>query len=71
MEVESPVVTANVTFTGTVLSRFMLTFVLIDLDNEEVQDENLAPKVEYKNYGDEKSGFIIWKLGDTYFDFAF
>ena len=51
VEVESPVVTANVTFTGTVLSRFMLTFVVIDLDNEEVQDENLAPKVEYKNYG--------------------
>ena len=51
MEVESPVVTANVTFTGTALNRFMLTFVVIDLDNEEVQDENLAPKVEYKNYG--------------------
>jgi hypothetical protein len=51
VEVESPVVTANVTFTGTVLSRFMLTFVVIDVDNEEVQDENLAPKVEYKNYG--------------------
>ena len=51
VEVESPVVTASVTFTGTVLSRFMLTFVVIDLDNEEVQDENLAPKVEYKNYG--------------------
>ena len=51
VEVESPVVTANVTFTGTALNRFMLTFVVIDLDNEEVQDENLAPKVEYKNYG--------------------
>jgi len=51
VEVESPVVTANVTFTGTVLSRFMLTFVVIDVDNEEVQDENLAPKLEYKNYG--------------------
>jgi hypothetical protein len=51
VEVESPVVTASVTFTGTVLSRFMLTFVVIDVDNEEVQDENLAPKVEYKNYG--------------------
>ena len=51
VEVESPDVTANVTFTGAVLSRFMLTFVVIDLDNEEVQDENLAPKVEYKNYG--------------------
>jgi len=51
VEVESPVVTANVTFTGTVLSRFMLRFVVIDVDNEEVQDENLAPKVEYKNYG--------------------
>jgi len=51
VEVESPVVTANVTFTGTALNRFMLTFVVIDVDNEEVQDENLAPKVEYKNYG--------------------
>ena len=57
VEVESPVVTANVTFTGTVLSRFMLTFVVIDVDNEEVQDENLAPKVEYKNYG--RLGMLI------------
>ena len=50
VEVESPVVTANVTFTGTVLSRFMLTFVVLDVD-KEVQDENLAPRVEFKNYG--------------------
>lgn len=51
VEIESPIVTANVTFTGTALNRFMLTFVIIDEDEEETKDESLAAKVEYKNYG--------------------
>ena len=51
IEIESPVVTAAVTFTGTVLNRLLLTFVIVDQDEEEVQDTNLASNVEYKNYG--------------------
>lgn len=51
VEIESPVVTANITFTGGALDRFLLTFVIIQEDDEIVQDETLAPKVEYKNFG--------------------
>ncbi len=51
MEIESPIVTANVTFTGTTLNRFILAFVIVDQDDEEVQDKNLSSKLEYKNYG--------------------
>ncbi len=51
IEIESPIVTNNVTFTGTVLNRFLLTFVIVDEDDEETNDNNLAPSVEFKNYG--------------------
>jgi hypothetical protein len=51
IEIESPIVSAAVTFTGTVLNRLLLTFVIVDQDEEEVQDNNLASNVEYKNYG--------------------
>ena len=51
IEIESPIVRAAVTFTGTVLNRLLLTFVIVDQDEEEVQDTNLASNVEYKNYG--------------------
>jgi hypothetical protein len=51
IEIESPIVSAAVTFTGTVLNRLLLTFVIVDQDEEEVQDTNLASNVEYKNYG--------------------
>ena len=39
------------TLVGTVLDRFMLSFVIIDQDEEETQDPNIAPKVEFKNFG--------------------
>jgi len=52
IELESPVVTAAVDFiTSTPLKPFYLTFVIIDQDEEETNDEALATKVEYKNYG--------------------
>jgi hypothetical protein len=51
IEIESPIVSNNVTFTGSALYRFLLTFVIVDQDEEEVQDTNLASNVEYKNYG--------------------
>ena len=50
VEIESPIVTANITFTSA-LDRFMLTFVIVEEDEEEIQDATLAPKVEYKNFG--------------------
>jgi len=50
-EIESPIVAANVTFTGIALNRLILTFVIVDQDDEEVEDNNLASNVEYKNYG--------------------
>jgi len=51
IEIESPVVTAAVTYTGTVLTRLMLTFVIVDEDDEEIKDPNIAQTFEYKNYG--------------------
>jgi hypothetical protein len=52
IELESPVVTAAVDFiTGTPLKPFYMTFVIIDQDEEESQDPNIAQTVEYKNYG--------------------
>jgi len=52
IELESPVVTAAVDFTtSSVLKPFYMTFVIIDQDEEESQDPNIAQTVEYKNYG--------------------
>ena len=52
IELESPVVTTAVDFiTSTPLKPFYLTFVIIDEDEEETKDPNIAQTVEYKNYG--------------------
>ena len=51
VEIEAPVVTVAITYVGTVLDRFMLTFVIDDEDDEEIKDPNIAQTVEYKNYG--------------------
>ena len=52
IELESPVVTAAVDFTtSSSLKPFYMTFVIIDQDEEESQDPNIAQTVEYKNYG--------------------
>ena len=52
VQVESPVVTANIDFfTGSPLNKFFLSLIIIDEDNEETNDNNLAPSVEFKNYG--------------------
>ena len=52
IELESPVVTAAVDFTTSgSLRPFYMTFVIIDQDEEESQDPNIAQTVEYKNYG--------------------
>ena len=51
VEIEAPVVTVAITYVGTVLDRFMLTFVIVDEDDEEINDPNIAQTVEYKNYG--------------------
>ena len=45
VEVESPILMANVTFTGGPLDRFMLTFVIVDEDDEETNDPNIAQTV--------------------------
>jgi hypothetical protein len=52
VQLESPVVTANVDFfTSSPLNKFFLSLVIIDEDNEETNDNNLSSSVEYKNYG--------------------
>jgi hypothetical protein len=52
VQVESPVVAGNVDFfTSFPLSRFFISLIIVDEDDEETQDETLAAKVEYKNYG--------------------
>ena len=51
VEIEAPVVTVAITYVGNILDRFMLTFVIVDEDDEEINDPNITQTVEYKNYG--------------------
>lgn len=52
LELESPVVTANIDFiTSTPLNKFFLTCIIVDDDDEQTQDPNLAPPVDLKLYG--------------------
>ena len=52
IELECPVVTSAVDFTSSSsLKPFYMTFVIVDQDEEESQDPNIAQTVEYKNYG--------------------
>ena len=52
VQLESPVVTSNIDFiTGTPLNKFFISLIIVDEDDEQTQDETLAPKVEYKNFG--------------------
>ena len=52
VQIESPVVTSNIDFfTSSPLNKFFISLIVIDEDDEETQDESLAAKVEYKNYG--------------------
>lgn len=51
VEIEAPIVSVPITYIGGTLDRFLLTFIIIDEDEEETKDESLAAKVEYKNYG--------------------
>ena len=52
VQIESPVVTSNIDFfTSSPLNKFFISLIIIDEDDEETQDESLAAKVEYKNFG--------------------
>ncbi len=51
IELESPLPTGNATLIGGILNRFVLTFVVVDEDDEEIKDPNIAQTVDYKNYG--------------------
>ena len=52
VQIESPVVTTNIDFfTSSPLNKFFISLIIIDEDDEETQDETLASKVEFKNYG--------------------
>ena len=52
IEIESPVVTGNVDYiSGAPMKPFFLTFLIFDEEDEEIHDPNIAPKVDYKNYG--------------------
>jgi len=45
IEVESPVVTANVDYiTGAPMKPFFISFIIIDEEEEEVHNQNMAPK---------------------------
>jgi hypothetical protein len=58
VQVESPVVAGNVDFiTGFPLSKFFISLIIIDEDDEMTQDDTLAPSVEFKNYG--RLGMLI------------
>ena len=37
--------------TTTPLRSFFLSFIIIDEEDEDVHDPNMAPKVDYNNYG--------------------
>ena len=37
--------------TTTPLRPFFFSFIIIDEEDEEVNNPNMAPKVDYKNYG--------------------
>ena len=51
IELESPIVSAAVNFTTSgSLRPFFMTFIIIDQDEEESQDPNIAQTIEYKNY---------------------
>lgn len=51
LEIESNNLTANIDFiTGTPLSKFFITLIIVDRDNEPTTDINLAPPVDMKNY---------------------
>jgi hypothetical protein len=52
VQLESPIVAANIDFfTGNPLNKFFLSLIIVDEDDEPTNDTNLAPSVEYKNYG--------------------
>ncbi len=51
VEVEAPSVFGNTTFTGGALDRFILSFIIVDEDDEEIKDPNIAQTVDFKNYG--------------------
>ena len=51
LEIESNNLTANIDFiTGTPLSKFFITLIIVDRDNEPTTDINLAPPIDMKNY---------------------
>ena len=51
IQVECPSAINSITFTGNALDNFFLTFVIVDEDDEEINDPNIAQTVDYKNYG--------------------
>ena len=42
---------ANINLFQVLLRNLFFTFIIIDEEDEEVHDPNMAPKVDYKNYG--------------------
>ena len=51
LEIESNNLTNNIDFiTNTPLSKFFITLIIVDRDNEETTDINLAPPIDMKNY---------------------
>ncbi len=51
IECPGPSIVNNISFIGGYLDRFILTFVIVDEDDEEINDPNIAQTVDYKNYG--------------------
>ena len=51
VEIEAPIVTQDVIFiTSSPLNGFLSTFIIVDEDDEEVQDNNLRQNVDLKNF---------------------
>ena len=52
IQIESPVVTANIDFfTGNPLNKFFISLIIVDEYDEVTHDETLANNVNFKNYG--------------------
>jgi hypothetical protein len=51
VEVESPIITASVAFSASALARLVLSFAIVDEDDEEINNPNISQTIDYKNYG--------------------
>lgn len=52
LEIETNSITNDVNFlTGTPLNKFFITLIIVDKDDEQTMDNNIAPPVDLNNFG--------------------